>query len=176
MSDHTKNRGRRAKIIATIGPASRDLDIISALFEAGADVFRLNFSHGSHEDHAASIAAIRGVEKARNQPIAILMDLQGPKLRVGIFQDSKVVLQTGSTFRLDLDPRPGNAKRVCLPHPEVFAALIPDAALLVDDGHLRLHVKACGKDFAETEVVSGGSISAELLMTILAKDTDRALG
>jgi len=160
MSDENSlHRGRRAKIIATLGPASRDPDTIAALYEAGADVFRLNFSHGTHADHAASVAAIRALEKTTGRPITILMDLQGPKLRVGAFKDGKVVIQTGAGFRLDLSTELGTEARVCLPHPEIFAALKPGAALLVDDGHLRLRVKSCGKDFADTEVVIGGVIS-----------------
>jgi pyruvate kinase len=101
-------RGRLAKIIATLGPASRDPETIADLFDAGADVFRLNFSHGTHEDHAKSVAAIRDVEKARGRPITILMDLQGPKLRVGPFQGGRVVLKPGANFRLDLDPKLGS--------------------------------------------------------------------
>ena len=158
MND-TLHRGRAAKIIATLGPASRSPEMIAALYEAGADVFRLNFSHGSHDDHAKSVAAIRALEKQIGQPITILMDLQGPKLRVGTFKGDSAVLQQGQTFRLDLDAAPGDTHRVNLPHPEIFAALRPGASLLVDDGHLRLRVKNCGKDFAETEVVIAGVIS-----------------
>ncbi len=153
------HRGRRAKVIATLGPASRDAETIAELYEAGADVFRLNFSHGTHDDHAASVAAIRALEKSTGRPITILMDLQGPKLRVGTFQDGKVLLKPGANFRFDLDPGVGGEARVCLPHPEIFAALKSGATLLVNDGHLRLKVKTCGKDFAETEVVIGGVIS-----------------
>ncbi len=160
MNDtHMLHRGRSAKIIATLGPASRSPDMIAALYEAGADVFRLNFSHGSHDDHAQSVATIRALEKTVGQPITILMDLQGPKLRVGTFKDGSAVLQQGAAFRLDLDKAPGDAVRANLPHPEIFAALKPGASLLVDDGHLRLLVKKCGKDFAETEVIIGGVIS-----------------
>ena len=157
--DKGQYRGRRAKVIATLGPASSTPEIIADLFEAGADVFRLNFSHGTHADHAKSVAAIRAVEKERDRPITILMDLQGPKLRVGAFEGGKVLLKPGANFRLDLDTARGTDKRVCLPHPEIFAALKPGVALLVDDGHLRLKVKSCGKDFAETEVVIAGTIS-----------------
>ncbi len=153
------HRGRRAKIIATLGPASRDPETIADLHEAGADVFRLNFSHGTHEDHAASVKAIRDLEKVTGNPITILMDLQGPKLRVGTFKGGSVVLQTGSHFRLDLNTELGSEARACLPHPEIFAALKPGSSLLVNDGHLRLKVKSCGKDFAETEVIVGGVIS-----------------
>ncbi len=129
------------------------------MFEAGADVFRLNFSHGSHDDHAKSVATIRALEKTVGRPITIMMDLQGPKLRVGVFKDEKVIIHPGKPFRLDLDPTPGDATRVCLPHPEIFAALKPGATLLVDDGHLRLKVMECGKDYAITEAVIAGGIS-----------------
>ncbi len=160
MTDLTPlHRGRRAKIIATLGPASRDPETIAALYEAGADVFRLNFSHGSHADHAGSVAAIRALEEQTGRPITILMDLQGPKLRVGQFQGGSVVLKPGANFRLDLNAELGSEARVCLPHPEIFAALRPGASLLVNDGHLRLKVKTCGKDFAETEVIVAGVIS-----------------
>jgi len=160
MSDTTSDyRGRRAKIIATLGPASANAETIADLFEAGADVFRLNFSHGSHEDHAKSVAAIRALEKTSGRPVTILLDLQGPKLRVGTFKEDKVLIKPGVPFRLDMDPTPGDASRVCLPHPEIFAALKPGATLLVDDGHLRLQVKECGKDYAITEAVIAGAIS-----------------
>ena len=159
IDDITQHRGRRAKIIATLGPASRDPETIAALYEAGADVFRLNFSHGTHADHAGSVAAIRALETTTGRPITILMDLQGPKLRVGAFTGGSAVLKPGANFRLDLDPALGDEARVCLPHPEIFAALKPGAALLVNDGHLRLKVKSCGKDYAETEVVIAGVIS-----------------
>jgi len=153
------HRGRQAKIIATLGPASRDPDIIADLYEAGADVFRLNFSHGSHDDHAKSITAIRELEKKVGRPITILMDLQGPKLRVGTFVGGGAVLKTGGHFRVDLSDAIGDETRASLLHPEIFAALKPGSSLLIDDGHLRLKVRTCGPDFAECEVIVGGAIS-----------------
>jgi pyruvate kinase len=152
-------RQRHGKIIATLGPASSDRATIAALFEAGADVFRLNFSHGSHTDHQARYDTIRAVEREAGRPIAVLLDLQGPKLRVGRFADGPVTLTEGARFRLDLDATPGDSTRAPLPHPEIFAALQVGHDLLLDDGKLRLRVLACGADFAETEVIAGGVLS-----------------
>ena len=143
-------RQRKAKIVATLGPASSTREQIAALFKAGADVFRLNFSHGTHEDHQTRYDMIRAIEEENGRPIGILMDLQGPKLRVGTFAGGSVELKTGGTFRLDLDGAPGDAKRAQLPHPEIFAAVQAGTNLLLDDGKLRLRVKSCGKDFAES--------------------------
>lgn len=152
-------RERKAKIIATLGPSSSEADVIRALFEAGTDVFRLNFSHGSHDDHRRNLELVRAVEREADRPIGVLMDLQGPKLRVGEIKGGAVELVTGAGFRLDLDTTPGGATRAPLPHPEVFAALKPGVDLLLDDGKLRLKIKDCGKDFAETEVLTGGMLS-----------------
>ena len=152
-------RHRKAKIVATLGPASSTPEQISALFHAGADVFRLNFSHGAHEDHKARYDIIRSVEEQADRPIGVLMDLQGPKLRVGAFGDGPVELKAGGKFRFDLDAAKGDAKRVQLPHPEIFAAVKPGTNLLLDDGRLRLKVKKCGADFAECEIVVGGKLS-----------------
>lgn len=152
-------RLRCVKIVATLGPASSDYATIRALFEAGADVFRLNMSHGTHEDQAARHAIIRKVEADTGRPIAILADLQGPKLRVGTFQSGAHDLEEGDRFRFDLDPAPGTGKRVSLPHPEIFAALKPGSRLLVNDGKIRLTVDACGPDFADCTVTTGGTIS-----------------
>ncbi|MEX2518249.1 MAG: pyruvate kinase, partial [Paracoccaceae bacterium] len=152
-------RNRNVKIVATLGPASSDREVIKALFEAGADVFRLNMSHGSHEDVAARHRIIREVEHELGRPIGILADLQGPKLRVGAFAAGREMLEVGATFRLDLDPAPGDATRVELPHPEIFKALQPGAALLVNDGKIRLKVTACDETHAACEVVVGGEIS-----------------
>ena len=152
-------RHRNVKIVATLGPASNDPATIRALFEAGADVFRLNMSHGSHEEIAARHAMVRAVEADTGRPIGILADLQGPKLRVGTFAAGAADLEEGMSFRLDLDPEEGNAHRVCLPHPEIFAVLAPGAMLLVDDGKIRLRVVDCGRDHADCTVVFGGTIS-----------------
>ena len=153
------HRTRRAKIVATLGPASSDKDMIRKLFIAGADVFRMNFSHGTREDHAARFAAVREVERETGRPIGILADLQGPKLRVGRFADGPVQLAVGQPFRFDLDPALGDAKRVNLPHPEIFAALVPGAELLLDDGKLRVRVERCDAESAETTVLVGGRLS-----------------
>ena len=152
-------RHRNVKIVATLGPASNDYAMIRALHEAGADVFRLNMSHGTHDDIRARHAIIRQIEQDLDSPIAILADLQGPKLRVGSFAKGEEELVEGAGFRLDLDPAEGDATRVCLPHSEIFAALEPGANLLVNDGKIRLTVDRCGPDFADCTVAVGGTIS-----------------
>ena len=152
-------RHRNVKIVATLGPASSDHATIRALHEAGADVFRLNMSHGTQDEIAARHRVIRQVEEETGSPIGILADLQGPKLRVGTFGRGEEELEEGAHFRLDLDEAAGNADRVCLPHPEIFAVLKPGATLLVNDGKIRLRVSECEADFAITEVIAGGTIS-----------------
>ncbi len=152
-------RTRNARIVATLGPATSTPAQIEALFLAGVDVFRLNFSHGTHEDHRARLKIIRDIEVKTGRPIAVLMDLQGPKLRLGTFKDGRVQIETGQRFRLDLDPTPGDTSRVNLPHREIFEALESDADLLLDDGKVRLRVREFGKDFAITEVINGGPLS-----------------
>jgi pyruvate kinase len=123
-------RQRNAKIVATLGPASSTLALIDSLFHAGVDVFRLNFSHGTAADHRKRMEAIRAVEEKANRPIGVLMDLQGPKLRIGTFDHGPVVLKPGAPLRLDIDPAPGSEKRVSLPHPEIFAVMTPGPAAL----------------------------------------------
>ncbi|MGK7651096.1 pyruvate kinase [Roseovarius sp. B08] len=152
-------RYRNVKIVATLGPASETYETIRALHEAGADVFRLNMSHGTQDDIRAKHEIIRQVEEDLGSPIAILADLQGPKLRVGPFKNGSEELEEGAAFRLDLDEAEGTIDRVNLPHPEIFQALKPGARLLVNDGKIRLRVTKCGTDFAETEVITGGTIS-----------------
>ena len=152
-------RHRNVKIVATLGPSSETYEAIRALHEAGADVFRLNMSHGSHESIREKHRIIRQIEEELDSPICILADLQGPKLRVGVFSNGEEDLSVGAGFRLDLNEQEGDAERVCLPHPEIFAALKPGATLLVNDGKIRLQVTECGPDFAQTEVIIGGVIS-----------------
>ena len=153
-------RLRNVKIVATLGPVSSDYATIRALFDAGADVFRLNMSHGTHDEIRARHTIIRQVETDTGRPIAILADLQGPKLRVGTFANPEgQMLVEGTRFRMDLSSTPGDANRVQLPHPEIFAALEPGASLLVNDGKIRLKVQDCGKDFANCTVTVGGQIS-----------------
>ena len=152
-------RRRRTKIIATLGPASSTPEVLARLFAAGADVFRLNFSHGSHDDHAARIAMIRDLEQQHDHPIGILADVQGPKLRVGRFGGGRVQLQTGQAFTLDLNPTPGDVRRVNLPHPEIIAAASIGTTLLLDDGKLRLRIERVRDDHLETIVTVGGALS-----------------
>src|SRR5258708_9105201 len=130
------------KIVATLGPASASTERLRALFEAGADVFRLNFSHGVHDAHRQRVEQLRALEKHYKHPVAILMDLQGPKLRLGAFAKGPMELTVDQKLRFDLDPAPGTAKRVPLPHPEIFKAAEPGGLLLIDDGKARLRIVA----------------------------------
>ncbi|WP_377700900.1 pyruvate kinase [Pseudoduganella sp. UC29_71] len=152
-------RERKAKIVATLGPASSERSTIKALFEAGADVFRFNFSHGSHADHRRRHDIVRDIEQELGRPIAILADLQGPKLRIGQFSGGKVSVQAGAEFVLDQNPDQGDATRVCLPHPELFAAVTAGQSLLLDDGKIRLEVLASSDTAIRTRVVNSGVLS-----------------
>jgi len=153
-------RQRKAKIVATLGPASTTRKQIEALFKAGADIFRLNLSHGTHEDHKARYDIIRQIEEDLDRPIGVLVDLQGPKLRVGTFKDGGVDLVAGQSFRFDLDSKkPGDEKRAPLPHPEILEAVAPGSNLLLDDGKIRVVVKKEGKDSIDCEVLTGGRLT-----------------
>ena len=152
-------RLRNVKIVATLGPASNDYEMIKRLHEAGADVFRLNMSHGGHDEIRERHRIIREIERELESPIAILADLQGPKLRVGVFTNEEEELVEGQKFRFDLDETAGTNARVCLPHPEIFKALEDGTTLLVNDGKIRLKVETCGADFADCIVTAGGAIS-----------------
>ncbi len=157
--DAISHRHRNTKIVATLGPASSDPAMIRQLFDAGVDVFRLNFSHGTHADHKLRYDAIRQIEADVGRPVGILMDLQGPKLRLGKIVDGKLALSTGQKIRLDLDPTPGDINRVPLLHPEIFAAIRPGDDLLIDDGKVRLRVLSSTKEYADVQALNAGVIS-----------------
>jgi pyruvate kinase len=152
-------RDRKVRILATLGPASDSPEMIRALAEAGADAFRMNMSHGTHADHARRIASVRALETALGRPSTIVADLQGPKLRVGRFKGGKAELKAGQRFVFDRDDRLGDATRVTIPHPEIFAAVMPDTRLLVDDGKLVFRVIEVEPERIVAEVATGGTIS-----------------
>ena len=152
-------RARKVKILATVGPASREPAMLEALFKAGVDAFRVNMSHGDHAVHAQAIAAIRSVEKKFGRPIAILADLQGPKLRVGQFAGGQALIRHGARFTLDRDPAPGDDTRVELPHSELFGLMAKGQRLLINDGKIRLVVVRADKHTIECKAEVGGVIS-----------------
>ncbi|MHA0319274.1 pyruvate kinase [Sphingomonas melonis] len=152
-------RSRKVRVLATLGPASNSPEMIATLFQAGADAFRVNMSHGDQQSKVAVIEAIRALEKEFGRPTTILADLQGPKLRVGKFDGGRTVLEHNSTFVLDRDPTPGDATRVELPHKEIFEAIEPGARLLLDDGKLVLRVTDHDSDRITTVVEVGGPLS-----------------
>ncbi len=152
-------RKRNTKIIATLGPSSSSPLKIHSLFQAGADIFRLNFSHGTHSDHRKRVFHIRQYEKRLGRPIAILGDLQGPKIRIGTFKKKSITLVNNQKFELDLDPEPGNEKRVFLPHPEIFKSVKKNTKVLIDDGKILLNIIGVNSEKITTEVLNGGKIS-----------------
>ncbi len=152
-------RNRRTRIVATLGPASRAPEMVATLALAGVDVFRLNFSHGTHEDHAAALEMVRDAEARVQRPLAVLGDLQGPKFRLGAFARGKIDISPGQAIRFDLDPTPGDSRRAPLPHPEVLRVLRPGMEVVLDDGRVRLRVTGVGEGHAETEVVAGEALS-----------------
>ena len=153
------NRTRNTKILATLGPASSDKDMIRKLFEAGVDLFRLNFSHGSAADHKARMDIIRELEKEFDRPIGVVADMQGPKLRVGKFKGGKISLKEGMKIRFDLDSTEGDEKRVQLPHPEVIETLEKGQNILLDDGKVRIEIVEKGKDYLVGKVIAGQTLS-----------------
>ncbi len=153
-------RERRVKILATLGPASSNEAMIARLFEAGADVFRINMSHSTHEEAEALHRAIRHVEETHGRPIGILADLQGPKLRIGEIEGGRVTVPEGAVFRFDREDKPGTVERVRLPHPPVFEAVEPGHMLVLDDGRLRMRVTANTGDVITADVVVGGPLSS----------------
>lgn len=152
-------RHRRAKIVATLGPASSTPEMIENLFQSGVDVFRLNFSHGSHKDQQANYEAIRNLEAKTGRPIPILMDLQGPKLRIGTFKKGQVNLESSQEFKFFLDSTEGDETKVQLPHPEIFQALVAGTELLLDDGRVRVRVMSVNEKNATCKVIVGGLLS-----------------
>ncbi|MEA2832783.1 MAG: pyruvate kinase [Methylobacteriaceae bacterium] len=152
-------RLRRCTIVATLGPASCDRETLIDLYRAGADLFRINMSHADHDAMRERVQMIREVEKKVGRPIGILLDLQGPKLRIGEFADGGIYLTKGAEFTLDLDPAPGNAERVRLPHPEILSALKPGNTMLIDDGKVRLHIVEATREKAKAIVDVPGKIS-----------------
>jgi len=153
------HRSRRVKIIATLGPASTDRETIAALFAAGADVFRINMSHASHDAMRERVAIIRSLEEETGRPIGILVDLQGPKLRLGMFADGGADLHKGDAFALDCDPASGGPTRVQLPHPEILSSLAPGHRILVDDGKVMLRVAEAEPQRASTICEVAGRVS-----------------
>ena len=153
------HRNRRAKIVATVGPASASPEMLKELFLAGVDTFRMNFSHGTHADHAKVHAAIRALEREVGQPIGILQDLQGPKIRVGTIRDGKIAVAADETIRFVLSGADGDKSSIPLPHPEIFASIAPGQDLLIDDGRIRARVTGLGSDRIDATVIDGGVIS-----------------
>jgi pyruvate kinase len=153
-------RRRRTKIVATLGPASSSRNVITALFTAGADVFRINMSHTEPNRMREITRMIRDIEEELGRPIGVLVDLQGPKLRIGSFADDAIGLLAGATFVLDSDRTAGTQERVNLPHPEILAALRPGHTLLLDDGKIRLVVIEASPQRAVTRVDVGGRLSS----------------
>jgi pyruvate kinase len=154
-----KNHQNFCKIVATLGNIEGREDIIEKLMLAGASVFRMNLSHDTVEAHSVKVKIIRDLEAKYNRPLGIVFDLQGPKLRVGIFKNNSVILKEGQKFRLDLDAAAGDETRVCLPHPEIYAAVRPGHALLFNDGLIRVRVDGVCDGALETTVLTGGELS-----------------
>lgn len=152
-------RNRQTKIVATMGPASSELPMIRRLFETGVDVFRLNFSHGTHADHKERLDMIRSLEKEFNRPVGIIADLQGPKNRIGKFKNDRIDVHAGMIMRFDLDKSPGDETRVCLPHPEVIAVMKPGSEILLDDGKVRVQITEQGPDYLVGIVMAGVKLS-----------------
>jgi len=152
-------RRRRAKIVATVGPASASAQMLEALFLAGVDTFRLNFSHGTHQEHAKVHATIRALEREKRRPIGILMDLQGPKIRIGSLREGKIDVRSGESIRFVSSGSEGDRTAIPLSHPEIFAAITPGHDLLIDDGRVRVRATAVGDDYIEAQVIVGGAIA-----------------
>ncbi|HCU06553.1 MAG TPA: pyruvate kinase [Holosporales bacterium] len=154
-------RFRKSKIIATLGPQTSSKEKIEELFLGGADVFRLNFSHGTHEDHKKNILYIREVEERYRRPIAIMVDLQGPKLRIGMFDHGSIFLKEGDSFCIDTQKAPGSKDRIYISNTEIFKVVKNGGHILLDDGKIILKITECGTDFIITKVIQGGKLSSK---------------
>ena len=152
MDSHTK-------IIATLGPATNSAEMIEKLCKAGADVFRINFSHGAADDHRKTAQIIRDIEKKTGRPIGIIADMQGPKLRIGTFTEGAITLEQGQNFRFDLDEAAGDNTRVNLPHPEVLKVLKPDAQIFLDDGNVRATILKTDEKGVDVRIDAGTKLS-----------------
>ena len=150
---------KRTKIVATVGPSTSSEEVLKAMIKEGVNVFRVNFSHGIHQDHINAIKKIRTADKQLGTHSAILADLQGPKIRIGSFKNSSAFLKNNQKFELDLNPTPGDEKRVFLPHPEIYKSVKKNTRVLIDDGKLILNITKVSSDKITTEVINGGKIS-----------------
>lgn len=159
MTDSSAGLPRQTKILATLGPASSTKEQIRAIYDAGVNIFRLNFSHGDHETHRQSLSIIREIEQEAGRPIGIVADLQGPKLRIGTFKNDSVMMERGMMMRFDSDPAPGDQTRVYLPHPEVMEALEIGGLFFLDDGKVRCRIREKGKGYVLAEIRAGGKLS-----------------
>ncbi len=150
---------RHTKILATLGPSSNTQDMLRELLETGVNAFRLNFSHGEHKDHADLVDMIRQIEHDLSCPIAIVADMQGPKLRIGTFEEESVMMERGDRITFDSNPEAGNKNRVCMPHQEIFGSLKKDGLFFIDDGKVRCRVREIGDDYFVAEIRAGGMLS-----------------
>jgi pyruvate kinase len=149
---------RRAKIVATLGPASEDENTIERLIKAGVSVFRLNFSHGTHEEQAARLELVRHLSKRLNTPLTVLQDLQGPKIRTGDLKDGSVMLKQGQSLVLTTEPMAGDGEVVSVDFPDLPNSVRPGGRILLDDGNLELVVVSVKNNQVETKVVLGGEL------------------
>ena len=159
MTDTLPPRSRKVKILATLGPATSEPEMIRKLMLMGADAFRINMSHGDHQTKAKLVEHIRALEKEFRRPTTILFDLQGPKLRVGHFEGGRTILEKGQRFIFDRDDKAGDRDRVQLPHAELFESVRPGTNILIDDGKIRLNVLEADSGHIVSEVKVGGPVS-----------------
>ena len=151
---------KRTKIVCTLGLASNSTEKIHALIDAGMDIARLSFAHGSHEDHAQLIARMRQVSHHRKMPLPILQDLSGPKLRIGTFENPPVELSRGSQFTLTTKPKAGDANGVSITCPELVQDAKPGDSILLADGEIELAVTSTTETDATCKVIVGGELGS----------------